>query len=80
MLDLPAGAHVEDAIDASGFGDSTEIAGIAIFGQRVTPRHALADGDRVELLHGLKIDPKAARRARAEAQRNVARKDRRIAR
>nr|WP_240600609.1 RnfH family protein [Lysobacter silvestris] len=77
VLELPAGAHVEDAIAASGFESLEEIAGVAVFGQRVTARHVLVDGDRVELLRGLKIDPKAARRARAEIQRDAARKERR---
>lgn len=73
-LELPAGAHVEDAIAASEFALRDEFAGVSVFGQRVTPRHILADGDRVELLRGLKVDPKAARRARAQAQRVAARK------
>lgn len=73
LLELPAGALASDAIAASGFESMGEFAGIAVFGQRVTPRHVLADGDRVELLRGLMIDPKAARRARAQAQRDAAR-------
>ncbi len=69
-VELPVGAaHAEDAIAAAGWASLAEIAGIAVFGQRVTGRHPLADGDRVELLRGLKVDPKAARRARAQAQR-----------
>ncbi|MBS0226227.1 MAG: RnfH family protein [Proteobacteria bacterium] len=68
-MELPAGAHVEDAIAAAGFASLAEVAGLAVFGQRVTPRHPLVDGDRVELLRGLKVDPKAARRARAQVQR-----------
>lgn len=79
-VELPAGAHAEDAIAAAGFASLADVAGIAVFGQRVTPRHLLADGDRVELLRGLKVDPKAARRARAEVQRDVARKNRRTVR
>ena len=69
QVELPVGANAEDAIAAAGFASLAEIAGIAVFGQRVTPRHPLADGDRVELLRGLKVDPKAARRARAQVQR-----------
>ncbi len=77
MVELPVGAHVEDAVAAFAPGSGGEIAGVAIFGQRVKPRHVLADGDRVELLRGLVVDPKAARRARAEVQRDAARKARR---
>ena len=76
ILELPMGTHVEDAIAATGFASSDEFVGVAVFGQRVTPRHVLADGDRVELLRGLNVDPKAARRARAEVQRAVERKER----
>lgn len=79
-VELPAGAHVEDAIAAAGCMPAEDIAGIAVFGQRVTQRHPLADGDRVELLRGLKVDPKAARRARAQVQRDVARKNRQVVR
>lgn len=75
-VELPAGARVEDAIAAAGFALLADIAGVAVFGQRVKPHHVLADGDRVELLRGLKVDPKATRRARAEVQRNAARKAR----
>lgn len=80
MVELPAGAHVEAAVAAAGFSSLADIAGIAVFGQRVTAHHVLADGDRVELLRGLTVDPKAARRARAQVQRDAALKNRRIVR
>lgn len=67
-LALPAGATVADAVAASGLGEGDPV-GLAIFGERVTPAQVLADGDRVELLRGLVIDPKEARRRRAEARR-----------
>ncbi len=79
-VELPVGVHAEDAIVAVGFASLADVAGIAVFGQRVTSRHLLVDGDRVELLRGLKVDPKAARRARADVQRDVARKNRRTVR
>ena len=79
-VELPAGAHLEDAIAAAGFIPMEDVAGVAVFGQRVTMHHLLADGDRVELLRGLKVEPKAARRARAQLQRDAARKDRRTVR
>jgi len=67
-LELPAGARVADAVRLSGL-DATELAGTAVYGERVTPDTLLHDGDRVELLRALVIDPKQARRRRALMQR-----------
>jgi len=67
-LELPEGASVADAVRVSGL-DSTVLAGVAVYGERVTPAHLLRDGDRVELLRALQMDPKQARRRRAEMQR-----------
>jgi hypothetical protein len=63
-LELPEGATVGDAIAASGFA-MAGVAGIAVFGERVDTHRRLHDGDRVELLRPLEIDPKDARRRRA---------------
>jgi putative ubiquitin-RnfH superfamily antitoxin RatB of RatAB toxin-antitoxin module len=63
-LRLADGATVADALAASGWSDADR-AELAVFGQRATPRQALADGDRVEVLRGLQADPKDARRRRA---------------
>jgi len=68
MLELPAGARVADAVRLSGL-DAPELAGTAVHGERVTPEHVLHDGDRLELLRALVIDPKQARRRRALMQR-----------
>lgn len=66
-LELAAGTTVAAAVAASGL--SLEgIAGFAVFGQRATADTALADGDRVELLRPLSMDPKEARRRRAQAR------------
>ena len=66
-LQLQAGARVADALAASGLprhdGD-----GYAVFGRRVAPTDVLRDGDRLELLPPLRIDPKQARRQRAARQ------------
>jgi hypothetical protein len=64
-LDLPAGACVADAIAAAGLSDISAVDGYAIFGQRAQADTVLGDGDRVELLRPLQIDPKQARRERA---------------
>jgi putative ubiquitin-RnfH superfamily antitoxin RatB of RatAB toxin-antitoxin module len=57
-------ATVADALIASGW--SLEgIDAYAIFGERVQADTRLQDGDRLELLRPLQIDPKEARRKRA---------------
>lgn len=63
-LTLPEGACVGDALAAGGFATGVEVT-CAIFGVLVTPAAPLADGDRVELLRPLLVDPKEKRRRRA---------------
>ena len=73
-LTLPDGATVGDALIAGGLvhaePDRTEpdtgIADCAVFGVRVGHGDVLRDGDRLELLRPLQIDPKDARRRRAQ--------------
>ncbi|HEX7915095.1 RnfH family protein [Rudaea sp.] len=70
---LPPGATVGEAIRLSGIRDALpadfEPTSIGIFGRMVVPAALLSDGDRVELYRPLKIDPKQARRRRAEKQK-----------
>ena len=47
------------------------VAGMAVFGRRVTEAAVLQDGDRLELLRVLAIDPKEARRRRAETAQAI---------
>lgn len=63
-LALRVGATVGDAVAASGF-NADEVGGFAIHGERATESTTLRDGDRVELLRPLQVDPKEARRRRA---------------
>ena len=65
VLELPEGATVQAAVAASRFA-STPSAGTAIFGKAVARDRVLEDGDRIELLRELLVDPKDARRRRAE--------------
>lgn len=67
MLELPAGATVGDAVAASGL-PLDAISGYAIHGERAIAARPLRDGDRVELLRPLQVDPKEARRRRAAAR------------
>lgn len=64
VVDLPPGATVSAALAASGF-DLAGIDGYAVFGERVAEDAVLHDGDRLELLRPLQLDPKDARRRRA---------------
>ena len=69
-VQLHAGATARDALLASGLLERcTEIdpttATYGVFGRVVPPDYVLQDGDRVEIYRPLKVDPRAARRARA---------------
>jgi len=66
-LDLPAGATLRDALEASGF--EFEKHPVGIFGRRAALDHPLAEGDRVEIYRPLAVDPKEARRRRAVRKR-----------
>lgn len=66
-LELPVGSTAAEAIQAAKMADDGHLA-LAIYGERVDPTQVLRDGDRVELLRGLQIDPKEARRRRANSR------------
>lgn len=68
-LSLEEGATVADAVRAAALGHDAEVAGVAVFGVAVAPSTRLRDGDRVELLRPLQLDPKESRRRRARRQR-----------
>ncbi|MCF7220296.1 RnfH family protein [Marilutibacter chinensis] len=67
-VELPEGACVADALAAAGWASLEEVAGYSIHGRRAAPATQLRDGDRLELLRALTLDPKEARRRRAEAR------------
>jgi putative ubiquitin-RnfH superfamily antitoxin RatB of RatAB toxin-antitoxin module len=72
-LRLPVGATVGEAIEASRVREArpdVEINAdrIGIFSRKATFDTPLRDGDRVEIYRPLKIDPKEARRRRAQKQ------------
>jgi len=71
-LQLDGTATVADAIEVVRQTAPTAldaVAGYAVFGVRVQLATLLRDGDRLELLEALQIDPKDARRRRAAASR-----------
>ena len=75
VLDLPAGTTAQNAVAASGLFERHPALvslpdGIGIHGRRVEPEVLLEEGDRVEVYRALLVDPKEARRRRAEAKAN----------
>lgn len=77
-LSLPAGSTVRDALRASGlfaqvagFTEDSLAAGqwsVGVWGRKERPGHVLRDRDRIEVVRGLNVDPKEARRVRYRAQ------------
>lgn len=77
-LSLPAGSTVRDALRASGlFGqvagltEDSLAAGqwsVGVWGRKERPGHVLRERDRIEVVRGLNVDPKEARRVRYRAQ------------
>ena len=76
MLALPEGATAGEACRASGLAEGYPLAGMAVFGRRVGEDTVLVEGDRLELLRALTIDPKQARRRRAETAKAIKQKAR----
>ena len=71
-VELDDGARVGDALERAGWGLEGDFAGLAVFGQTATKETMLNDGDRVELLRRLELDPKQARRLRADRRNREA--------
>lgn len=65
-LELPEGARVADAIGAAALDPDGASSACAIHGVLVRTDQLLHEGDRLELLRSLLIDPKEARRRRAK--------------
>lgn len=74
-IEVPPGTTVDEAIRLSGITDrfpglDPDAADVGIFGKVVSDRsRVLQPGERVEIYRPLKIDPKAARAARATRRR-----------
>ena len=65
-LEISEGTTVAMALDAAGWTLDEEFTALAVFGVAAGMDSVLCDGDRVELLRALQVDPKQARRLRAE--------------
>lgn len=73
-FEVDPGCPVRDCVERSGlFRLAPELRGsrlgFAIFGRRVEPADPVSEGDRIEVLRPLQVDPKEARRSRASRTR-----------
>lgn len=73
-VDVPDGATLADAIEASGIrarvpGLRIDDRHVGVFSKAKPLSTPLAEGDRVEIYRPLKIDPREARRERAAKPR-----------
>jgi putative ubiquitin-RnfH superfamily antitoxin RatB of RatAB toxin-antitoxin module len=76
-LNVPVGSTVRQALDSSGCmgiapgldrdGLAHGLWTVAVWGRKEGPTHVLKDRDRIELIRGLQVDPKEARRLRYRA-------------
>ena len=66
LVDVGDGGTVAEALQAAGWALDAEFIGLAVFGVAASADTLLHEGDRVELLRALQVDPKQARRLRAE--------------
>ena len=64
-MELPENATLQQALEKAGWTQLETVDGYAIFGVNAEASTLLREGDRIELLRPLQIDPKDARRRRA---------------
>jgi hypothetical protein len=75
-IDLPAGATLQQAIDASGILErfpsiDLNTQKVGVFGKLKPLDTVLADHDRVEIYRPLLVDPKVSRQRRVEKTRKA---------
>jgi putative ubiquitin-RnfH superfamily antitoxin RatB of RatAB toxin-antitoxin module len=73
QVELAEGATVANALNASGWAQRfPDLLGpamsLGVWGRRCTTEQVLRDGDRVEAVRALRVDPKVARRERFQGQ------------
>ena len=72
-LELPPGARVQQALEASGLAtefpelDFSRVTA-GIWGRKAGPQEPVHEGDRIEVYRPLRVDPKVARRERFRSQ------------
>ena len=75
-VEMPAGSTVNEAVDASGIEKAFKDIDlgqfrVAVWGELVDRDRPVVDGDRVEILRPLDIDPRDARRLLASEGRTM---------
>lgn len=78
-VSVPAGSLLSDALERAATlvpADVLTRASVAVFGRRRRLDEPLFDGDRIEILGPLLVDPKKARRHRVERKRSTMARDR----
>ena len=75
-ITVASGANIRDAILQSGllqqFPDlNIDMLEAGIFSKKMPLDHVISDGDRIEIYRPLLIDPKEARRRRAQLKKQV---------
>ena len=73
VLELPEGCTLGEALSRAGWlqrfpAIQTESLATGIWGRKAGWDRVLRDGDRVEVVRGLRVDPKVARRERFKGQ------------
>jgi hypothetical protein len=73
-VEVPQGSTLRDAVVASGLpqhvpGLDCAVLDLGVFNELRKPDEPVRDGDRIEVYRPLAIDPKEARRIRAEIRR-----------
>ena len=71
MAQLIRDRSVGESLDGSGLPWEADSLGVACFGRRVALTDLLHDGDRIELLPRVIVDPKIARQRRADHRRRL---------
>ena len=72
---MTATAAIASAQEVAALGAALDACGLAVWGVRVLPDHALQPGDRLEIMPPLPNDPKVSRRQRVVDARARSRAD-----
>lgn len=72
-LDVPEGCTLRQALDEAGWlqrfpAIQSESMALGVWGRKAGWERVLREGDRVEVVRGLRVDPKVARRERFMGQ------------
>jgi len=68
QVHLPVGSNVAQALEAAKLDHAEHSLAVAIYGVQVQLQQVVNDGQRIELLRPLRVDPKESRRRRAQVK------------